>query len=128
MNIGKRLIFHALSAMLLVVAVFGCMFAAIMILGDREAGMVLGLFTGLVLGQLGFSYRFLSASLWMRFAFSLAVFLFASIVSVGVASSGIFATGIMYGLWDVVLPYVAATIASWELIYRNQKIFMTRLS
>lgn len=67
MNIGKRLVFHVLLAMLLVVAVFLSIFAAITILGDREAGMVLGRPAGLVLGQLGFSYRFLSAPLWVRF-------------------------------------------------------------
>lgn len=81
---------------------------------------MLGLALGLFLGQLGFAWRFLAASVGARVGAAAAVFLVAAMTSAAVGALGGFTNRFMYGLWDAVVPYLIVTIIFWEWAYKKQ--------
>jgi hypothetical protein len=117
---GKRLLWHFLLTLNLVIVIFISMFGGIALLGSRESGMMLGLAVGLFLGQTGFAWRFLAASVWARLGAAAAIFLVAAIASTLVGMIGSPTNRFMYGLWDVVVPYLVVTIIFWEWAYKKQ--------
>lgn len=116
----KRLLWHLLLTFSLVIGIFISMFAGIALLGSREEGMTGGLAFGLFLGQAGFAWRFLVAPVWARIGAAAAIFLVAGIVSTLVGMIGGPGNRLMYGLWDVVVPYLIVTILLWEWVYKKQ--------
>jgi hypothetical protein len=121
MTPGKRILWHFLLALNLVMAVFLCMLGSIAMLGGREEGMRLGLGLGLLLGQMGFAWRFLKASFPMRVGAAAGTFLLAAIAATLLGALGSVTNRFMYGLWDVVVPYLLVTIVVWEWAYRRQR-------
>jgi hypothetical protein len=120
MNFGKRLLWHLLLTFNLVMWIFLSMFAGIALLGSREAGMKVGLAFGLFLGQTGFAWRFLVASVWARIGTAAAIFLFAAITSTLFRTIGSLTNQFMYGILDVIVPYLIVTIIFWEWAYKKQ--------
>lgn len=120
MIFGKRLLWHLLLTFNLVIWIFISMFAGIALLGSREAGMMVGLGFGLFIGQIGFAWHFLVASVWARIGAAVAIFLVAGIASTLVRMIGSLTNQLMYGLWDVVVPYLIVTILFWEWAYKKQ--------
>lgn len=116
----KRLLWHFLLTLILIVAILISMLAGIALLGSRETGMMVGLAVGLFLGQAAFAWRFLTASVWKRLGAAAAIFLVAAIASTLVGRIGSLTNRFMYGLWDVVVPYLIVTIVFWEWAYRKQ--------
>lgn len=82
--------------------------------------MMVGLAFGLFLGQTGFAWRFLLASAWARIGAAAAIFLVAAIASSLVGMIGSLTDRFMYGLWDVVVPYLIVTILFWEWASKKQ--------
>lgn len=120
MTFGKRLLWHFLLTLNLVVAVFLSMFVVIVLLGSREEGMMAGLAVGLFLGQTGFAWRFLTASAAARVGAAAAIFLVAAIASTLAGAIGSPTNRFMYGLWDAIIPYLIVTIVFWEWAYRKR--------
>ena len=120
MTFGKRLLWHFLLTFNLVIGIFISMFVGVALLGSREAGMMVGLAFGLFLGQTGFAWRFLTASVWARIGAAAAVFLVAAITSTLIGMIGSLTNRFMYGLWDVMVPYLIVTIIFWEWAYKKQ--------
>ena len=81
--------------------------------------MMVGLAFGLFLGQAGFAWRFLPTSVWTRLVVASAIFLVAAIVSTLVGMIGSLTNRFMYGIWDVLLPYLFVTIILWEWAYKK---------
>jgi predicted anti-sigma-YlaC factor YlaD len=120
MAFGKRLLWHLLLTFNLVMGIFLSMFVGIALLGSREAGMMVGLASGLFLGQTGFAWRFLTASVWARIGAAAVIFLVAAITSTLIGMIGSLTNRFMYGLWDVIVPYLIVTIIFWEWAYKKQ--------
>lgn len=96
------------------------MFVGIVLLGSREGGMMFGLAFGLFLGQIGFAWRFLTASVGVRIGAATAIFLVAAIASTLAGAIGSLTDRFMYGLWDAIVPYLIVTIIFWEWAYKKQ--------
>ena len=120
MAFGKRLLWHFLLTFNLVIGIFLSMFVGIALLGSREAGMMVGLAFGLFIGQMGFAWRFMTASVWARIGAAAAIFLVAAITSTLIGMIGSLTNRFMYGLWDVIVPYLIVTIIFWEWVYKKQ--------
>lgn len=121
MTFGKRFLWHFLLTLNLVIAIFLSMFVGIVLLGSREGGMMFGLAFGLFLGQIGFAWRFLTASVGARIGTAIAIFLVAATASTLVGMIGSLTDRFMYGLWDAIVPYLIVTIIFWEWAYKKQK-------
>ncbi len=116
---GRRFIWQLLLSAALVLTAYTGIFVCILLTGSRVAGMLLGFWSALLVGQLGFAFRFLSAGYARRIAVAFAVFLAASLVSyVSYFVLPTLPQG-MYGFWAIMIPYLAATIAAWEWIFRR---------
>ena len=69
---------------------------------------------------MGFAWRFLAAPVWMRIGAAAAVFLVAVLTSTLIGMIGSLTNRFMYGLWDVIVPYLIVTIIFWEWAYKRQ--------
>lgn len=120
MPLWRRTLWHLLLALGLVAAVFVSMAACVLLLGSREGGMMLGLAVGLFIGQCGFAWRFRAGTVAARLGAAVVVFLLAAVAASLVGALVSLTNHFMYGLWDVIVPYLAVTVVFWEWASRRR--------
>ena len=94
----------------------------IIISGNREFGMVYGIFSGLILLNLFYAFYFLKSKLWINLVCGLFVTALSCAIVYIAYTNKIKPDFDFYGIFTALFSYGISSIVAWEIFYQVLKL------